>query len=433
MIFAAAKREALTSPSARVLTIGLGEGIARLANLALAVFLARRFGVRAVGAFALAQVIFLYLYQGTDFGLRHAGARMVAEDTENIAKIVRFIQHRRIALASVLTVAGVLYGKYGPVPDDARALVSLYSLAVFGYGLSVDWLAWGMQHFVPMSAWRASVYLFSLLTTLLSVLYFHAGLLAAPVALVVSYILSDAVLWFCWATKSLSPQAGSLAASTAIRLPGWKATTILGTGLLAHQAFYSIDTVMLGSLTDSAQTGLYSAAYRLFNLLLAIYTLGIQAIYPRLAAIPQAQRNIRSLRRPLLIAGACGIASAAVLELVRKPMIELIYGHAFSASATLAGPVLLAIPLDFVTALLLNALMAWDRPKRILAATATALAGNVLLNAFLIPRFGAMGAAIATPLSYLPFAAQLFWQMQHIGNAPGPAGDPVLSRMGESA
>jgi len=55
--------------------------------------------------------------------------------------------------------------------------------------------------------------------------------------------------------------------------------------------------------------------------------------------------------------------------------------------------------------------VAWDHPHRVIAATGTALAANVTLNLFLIPRYGARGAAYATPLSYLPFLIVLMWQL----------------------
>ena len=112
---------------------------------------------------------------------------------------------------------------------------------------------------------------------------------------------------------------------------------MLGVALLMYQAFYSIDTVMLAGMTDSAQTGLYSAAYRLLLLVLAIYYFIMQAVYPRLAAIPEGQQRFRMLRRPLLLAVAAGTGAALVMAIVRTPLIELLFGDAFKASAGLAG------------------------------------------------------------------------------------------------
>ena len=59
-------------------------------------------------------------------------------------------------------------------------MVRLYALAIFGYGLSVDWLAWGMQRFAVMSGARAMVAVINVTFTIVCVVGFHAGLLIIP-------------------------------------------------------------------------------------------------------------------------------------------------------------------------------------------------------------------------------------------------------------
>ena len=93
---------------------------------------------------------------------------------------------------------------------------------------------------------------------------------------------------------------------------------------------------MLGAITDSAQTGLYSAAYRLLLLVLAIYYFLMQAVYPRLAAIPEGQQRIQMFRKPLLFAIAAGTGTAMIMAIAKKELISLLFGPAFAASASLS-------------------------------------------------------------------------------------------------
>src|SRR5271165_3052333 len=118
-----------------VLAIATGEGIARLCNLLLVIFISRTFGVRAAGAYAVAQALSVYQMHGIDCGLRQTGARLVARHPQSIRQVVRFIQRRRLTLAVAVVALGYLYGRVGPVQNDARPVVSLYALAMFGYGL----------------------------------------------------------------------------------------------------------------------------------------------------------------------------------------------------------------------------------------------------------------------------------------------------------
>jgi O-antigen/teichoic acid export membrane protein len=398
---------------ADVLAIATGEGVARLCNLILVVFLSRTFGVRAAGAYAVAQSLYLYQMNGTDFGLRQTGARLVAKNPGSIGRVVMFIQRRRVLLALLMTALGYWYGRSGPVPQDARPMVSLYALAIFGYGLSVDWLAWGMQRFMVMSGWRAIVALLNVTFTIVGVVGFHAGLLVVPLAAALANLVGGAWLWLFWARRTVLNKQARVKEQALLDLPDWRSTAVLGIALLMYQAFYSIDTIMLGAMTDSTQTGLYSAAYRLLLLVLAIYYFLMQAVYPRLAAIPEGQQRIQMFRKPLMFAIAAGTGAAMMMAIGRKMLIKLLFGPAFAASATLAGPLLFAIPMDFVTSVLLTVLVAWDHPRRAITATGTAVGTNVLLNLFLIPRYGARGAAYATPLSYVPFLLILVWQLHH--------------------
>ena len=421
-----------TKLPSRVFAIAAGEGTARLSNLLLAVFVSRTFGVRAAGAYALALALSLYMMQGIDFGLRHAGARMLGQEKANVAQIVRFIQRRRIALTLLIVVLGYCYGAAGPVPKDTRAIVSLYALSIVGYGFSLDWMAWGMQRFLFMSGWRALVSLLCTGVTIFAVQQFHTGMLILPLANALAYFVADSLLWLGWARKHVRMQSPEATSVASLKMPDWKSTVLLGVALLVNQAFNSIDTMMLGSLTDSSETGLYSAAYRLLLLVLAIYYLVMQAVYPQLAALPEKQRSFGVLRKPLTIAIAAGLGAAVVLGVSRGPLVELLYGRAFAPSAVLAGPLVFAIPLDFVTSLLITALVAWDHPRRVLTATTTAVISNVALNCFLIPRYKAMGAAFATPLSYLPYLAMLLWQMRQVSTQKIYASDGIAENAGSS-
>jgi len=135
---------------------------------------------------------------------------------------------------------------------------------------------------------------------------------------------------------------------------------------------------------------------------------------------------LRRLRGMLALSAAAGVLVAAVLFLLKGRLIALLFGPAFTQSAITAGPLLLAIPLDFVASVFLTVLVAWDHPRRVFAATATAVASNVALNCVLIPRFGAMGAAWATPLSYLPFLVVLYVQMRAIEPRREDAMEPEI-------
>jgi O-antigen/teichoic acid export membrane protein len=390
-----------------LVSISAGEGVARLSNLALLIYVSRKFGVRVVGAYALAQGLSLYLMQGMDLGLRHVGARLVASHPAQVWSVVGSVQHKRLLLAIPMVSLGYCYGRFGPVPADTRSMVSLYSLSLLGYAFSLDWLAWGLHRFAWMSGWRALVSFLGMAISISSIRLLHTAPIVIALGNGIAYAAAAYLLWIFWGRRVITltiPARARLAAETPVK---WRAALWLGGALLVNQAFSSIDILMLGSLSDSTQTGLYSAAYRMLLLVLAIYYLLTQAIYPQLAALPGWQRNFRTLWPYLWRLGFSGTVIAVAMEWGRTILIVGLYGHGFAPAVRLCGPLLFTIPLELIAAFLMTALIAWDHPRRVLCATGAAGVFNALANYWAIPRYGAMGAAYVTPLSYSVFLVVL--------------------------
>jgi O-antigen/teichoic acid export membrane protein len=269
-----------------------------------------------------------------------------------------------------------------------------------GYGFSLDWLAWGLKDFIWMSGWRASVSLLGLVITVSSVLFVHGGTQVIALANGIAYVLSAYFLWIFWGRYILGRFSTTKIDSTIKAATDWKPVLWMGLAMLANQAFASIDIIILGSLSNSTQTGLYSAAYRIFLLVLAVYYLIMQAIYPQLAAVPVEQRNLQTLRPYLSKIVLIATCIAILMELMRSPIITIFYGAAFDGAIKLATPILLSIPLELVASFLLTAVLAWGQSRTALLATVVAGICNATLNFLLIPRFQALGAAYTTPISY---------------------------------
>ena len=89
--------------------LGSGEVLARICGIASILILARRFGVVAVGVYALAQSMVGYSYPFIDFGLRHVGARLIAKYPQAGQEIVAQVQKRRVLMGSLIVPFLLLY------------------------------------------------------------------------------------------------------------------------------------------------------------------------------------------------------------------------------------------------------------------------------------------------------------------------------------
>lgn len=382
--------------------LALGEGFARICNFTVIVLISRCFGVSSLGAFALAQTVAIYLILGIDMGMRHIGASLIAKAPESIGNIVRVVQRKRLILALVFVPVGVLYGAIGPVPADARPMVVVFSISTALYAFSVDWVAWGMQKYIWLGFWRTLISIGLLIAVLLCrifkgslALWLGSGnaLAYASGAIILSVILLRG--------KRRDTIWGETREAEVLHSTAWIPVFWMGIALACNQVFNNIDSLLLGAMSNTHEVGLYNASYRLLFSMLAIYYLLTQAVFPGLAKMDKAQHSLRSLAIPILIAGAIGIALAGVIFVLKRNIIVGIYGSKFSSAGHLLGILIWALPMDFVTSFIGNAMVAWGYSKRVLMATGTAAFANIGLNSFFIPRYGASGAAWVTLCSYV--------------------------------
>jgi len=205
----------------------------------------------------------------------------------------------------------------------------------------------------------------------------------------------------------------------------WQRTSIMGLAWLCNLAFNTIDVLMLGLLSNPEQLGLYVAAYRILNQVLATYYLLTLVLYPRFARLGVEDRA-RMLRAGILLPlVGTGILVAAVLSISRRMVLTLMFGHQFLAASPLLILLAWSIPLDFMTSYLSNAYIAWGMEKKILLCTGISAASNIILNLVFIRAYGARGAAINTLVSYTIFLAALCLA----GRTAKALGAPVRPRL----
>ncbi|HEY5541335.1 MAG TPA: polysaccharide biosynthesis C-terminal domain-containing protein [Coriobacteriia bacterium] len=106
------------------------------------------------------------------------------------------------------------------------------------------------------------------------------------------------------------------------------------------------------------------------------------------------------------------LAFAVLVFLLVAPLIPLVYGGQFSASVL---PLLFLLP-GIVATSMSTSLSAWltgrGHPQEPAMANVANMGVNLLANLALIPRFGAVGAALASTVSYTVATAVIVWRFR---------------------
>ncbi len=378
--------------------------LSRVGWIAIVILLGHRYGIVVLGVYALAATVTQYLQPVIDFGLRHVGARLMAQYPLAAGEIVRRVQRRRMMMAGAVLPLILLYAMVVKLPPDMKAFLFVFSACGALYALSLDWAAWGQGQLHMVGLARAVVPL-----TILAFLATGRGsaghaLWWAAAGNAFGFALQALILWVWW--ERHKPEA-AVEQSVIKDALAWRRTSVMGVAWLGNLAFNSIDMLMLGVMSNPEQVGLYSAAYRVLNQVLVVYYLLTQSLYPEFAQQSGEERARMVKARILLPLLGAGLAIAVVVAVSRRLALTLLFGHQF----LIAGPLLLllawAIPLDFLTSYLSNAYIAWGMEKKILLCTAVAAGSNVVLNLIWIPSYGAAAAAVNTLISYVIFLIAL--------------------------
>jgi len=385
-----------------------GEALARLCSIAVMIFLGHKYGVVIVGIYALAVSISWYTVPLIDFGLRHIGARLIAQHPAYEPEIVRRIQRRRSLMAGTIIPLLATYSICARLPLRLKIFVLVFSVSSTLYATSLDWVAWGKEHLQLVGGVRALIPFSILVAVCTAQAKGETVLWWAAAGNLAGYILQAVVFRLWWRRQHLhsttgeSPVPAMIADSLA-----WRTTIVMGIAWFAQIAFNSIDTLMLGVVSGPEQVGLYSSAYRILMQVLVTYYLIILALYPSLSRL-SPERRLALLRPRVLIAlFAIGTTIAMAVSLLRRELLVIVFGRSFLPAAILILVLAWAIPLDFVTSYLNNAYIAWGMERKLLRCIVVAAGTNIILNIIFLPKYGAMAAAVNTIIAYFVYLAGL--------------------------
>jgi O-antigen/teichoic acid export membrane protein len=186
-------------------------------------------------------------------------------------------------------------------------------------------------------------------------------------------------------------------------------------------SLYNIDIMFLGILVGSTATGSYRAALVVAQFLWLVPTavqVGLLHSASRLWSDNEHKRisalSSRAVRFTLVFTLLLVLGVAALAE----PLVSLYFGKGFTQTPE---TVLYLLPgvLGFAVARPVYATSQGHGNLRpVLLATGIAAALNVVLNLVLIPRYGAVGAAIATSIGYGSMVVFHIWAARALGFDP---------------
>ncbi|MFD2603943.1 flippase [Euzebyella marina] len=156
-----------------------------------------------------------------------------------------------------------------------------------------------------------------------------------------------------------------------------------------------IDQVMLKTLINEESVGYYSVGVKLAEVFNFIPVLIVQSVFPKIVGM-----NFNSDRKVLVLLIRYVFFALIILGLVVNTLsqfiVNLLYGPNYYPSSNVLDILIWTIPFVYLNLITIAILQTKNFNKMVLIRQATLAGLNILVNLFLIPRYGILGAAIAT-------------------------------------
>lgn len=374
---------------------------------ALTLYLTRALGPHAFGEFALAVGVAGFLLVPADLGISPSVGRFIAEHRHDRRAASSFLTSAlAVKLVLSLLISAVLFGLAGPLahaygnvhltwPFRGAAVVlfgqsmfALYSSALVSTGRIAANLKLYTAESVAETA--ASVALVALGT----------GAGGATFGRAAGYLLGAAagavLAGRVFGRLSLIPKAVSR--SHVVQIGRYAGVMFVVNGAWALLGQTSV--LLLGAYVGTTQVGLYSAPARL-SALLHYPGLAVQnSVAPRLARSAGVAPDTRSFLAALRYLVILQAIITAVILVWAGPIIELLLGHGYSASAGVLRAMAPFIYLQGLGPLVSVGINYLGESRRRIPIAVGSLVVQLILSVVLIPSDGALGAAIAGSVAY---------------------------------
>jgi len=377
----------------KILRLGVG--------LVVGVWVARFLGPESFGAFSYATAFVSLFSALVTLGLDGVVVRDLVSNPEHTDRILGSAFVLKLAggsLAFVLALAAIF------LMDPADSL-SHWLVAIIAAGMifqafdAVDfWFQARVEARFAVYAKNSAFLLVSILKIVLILM--HAGLLAFAFAASLEVVLGAVGLVVAYRISGehiLRWRANTQWVRNLIK-DGWP----LALAGIAVVIYMKIDQVMLGQMLGNQAVGIYSAATRISEVWYFIPISIVASVSPSLVEARKISAALYYERLAKLFRLMAGVALAIAVPMTFASGIvaSALYGSAYDG----VGPILSIHIWAALFVFLGVAQNPWTinegMTKLAFLRTSLGALANILLNIVLIPRYGPIGAAIATTVSY---------------------------------
>ncbi len=373
-------------------------------------YVARVLGPAGTGRTTFAVSVVSYFIMLAMLGIPTYGIRacaQVRDDKEKLSKTVQELMIVNIAMALacyvLLAICVALIGRF----REVRVLIWVSSTGILLNAVGVNWFYSAIEDYAYITVRSIAFKVLSIVVMFLFVRSPEDVVWYAVVTLIASY--GSYILNFFRLRRFITFRRFEHYSF----LPHVKVSLVFFAMAVATTVYTNLDVVMLGLLTSDAEVGYYNAAVRVKSILVSLVTSLGAVLLPRLSYY--VEKGARAefsamLRKAVGFVLYAAVPLTAFFMLTAEETVLILSGGEFRPAIPamrIIMPTVLFIGLTNILGM--QIMVPNGQEKKVTLSVTVGGVVDLVLNAALIPRLGASGAALGTLVAELAvLIVQLF-------------------------
>lgn len=348
----------------------------------------------------------------SDGGFTQHIIKETSQNPESVGKIYAKAQSAQLLISgSMLTL--ILCISY-----PTNSIQDFYYLSVFGISVVIS--AW----FAPMlailiaSGRKDLIFFKDVVLSVSRLLFILVGIyLKAPFAFFVYLGFINCIVLFLLFLYTRYQEEYKYISNYELNIPASLAFIrhgFLFTILMAANVIYNkIDIIMLEKMIGSTEVGYYSGATKFIYPFMFISGAFMTAIFPKLAKHSEENDKFKIIQNlALYYLGGIGVLLSTSLFLGADMIFQLFFGDKYDESIPVFKVLVWYLTIVFIYGPISNSLVAKNKVVFLVYLNLIMIVLNVVMNFFLIPVYGAKGAAMATIICeiLILISAVIYWR-----------------------
>lgn len=358
-------------------------------------YIARVIGAEGLGIYSYSYSVAYYFVLFSMLGIKNYGNRAIARVRDN-EKLLNETFSNIVTLHILISaICFIVYIGYVLLMNaEGKLYAAIQVLYVFSGLFDISWFYFGIEHF-KLTVTRNIVIKIINVICVFSLVRNANDLWKYCLIMALGYLISQLSLWI------------PLRKYVKIVMPEWdkmkihiKPMTILFIPAIAVSLYKYMDKIMIGTISSKAQLGYYENAEKVINIPMTVIASFGTVMLPKMSNLAVLHDN-RASERYILLSMEFVMCLAFSLTFglagVGTIFAPLFWGEKFELSGYLIMGLAITIPfVSFANVIRTQYLIPNALDKEYIASVVAGAIVNLIINALLIPQYGAVGAMVGT-------------------------------------